>query len=519
MCGKGLPECTYVFYEADETGTVYGNRSTYYASVTKPDGETNYFTFPECTNVPDGMRFVGWRYDGNVKPQEPEGLKVTGVEELNGLKQPGDVVEVPGTATDYKYYARYMELYFSGGTGTEADPFVISTTDDFNELANAVTNGYGFKGLYLILNADLDYTDKTFTPVGNSDREFNGTFDGKGHSISGVGIDSPDDYQGVFGNVENKGTVKNLTLDNSNISAHGYVGGIVGLNQGTIENCHVTSSVTIQDNGDSESENFGGIAGSSLGTIYGCTSAANVEGDEYVGGIVGELGDADKMEDCLYLGNSVIGDNYVGALCGNNAGSISNSYYVPWTDGPKGVGSNTSSNDEDGATAGYSVSSGTEGLKLDYGAATSTYSYNGIEVYSFEQGSHETASGLLYGDKLYAASETAVVFNVSASNSKNVDNVAASAGTLYANKDGSYALEMTTSDAVITADVATIALGDANGDGTVNMSDVVTIMSYILGDDPSPFYEDAADMNDDGEVTVTDASILLDELDQSSQEQ
>ena len=111
-----------------------------------------------------------------------------------------------------------------------------------------------------MLTADINLKDYFWTPIAG----FNGTFDGQGHTISGVMINNSSSYQGLFGVFGKSAKVRNLVIANSYISGGNNTGAVVGATDGTsedaslIENCHVLGDVTIAGTGS----NHGGIAGS-----------------------------------------------------------------------------------------------------------------------------------------------------------------------------------------------------------------------------------------------------------------
>jgi len=204
---------------------------------------------------------------------------------------------------------------------------------------NTRNNSQYYSGYTITLTCDLDMSAHNWDgPIGKSNDGFQGTFDGAGHTISGITLRkvSGYSYQGLFGYL-NGGTIKNLTLENSTITAQSYVGGIVGYNYGgTIQNCHVLATVSVL-NEESSANYHGGIAGRNTGTITGCTSAATViDGNntscEGYGGIVGLLDDPGTVTNCHYYGNSVSGySGRFGAIVGkilDNGVAVSNCYYT-----------------------------------------------------------------------------------------------------------------------------------------------------------------------------------------------
>ena len=236
-------------------------------------------------------------------------------------------VTLPDGLTDYGHYDITISGIgtFEGQTtarftitapqGTEDNPFVISTTDEMDAFAAAVNIGLMPEGQYIVLDADLDYTGKTYTPVGAPNNPFKGNFNGNGHAISNVVINKTNDgFLGLFGIVEG-GTVADLVLGTgSSITGSTSVGGIVGLVYGgTVAGCFVSENVAISGEGE-----IGGIVGSNLGgTVEGCLVSENVTVTASltdVGGIVGIV-DGGTIDYCVN-NSSVSGDNYVGGITG-----------------------------------------------------------------------------------------------------------------------------------------------------------------------------------------------------------
>ena len=166
---------------------------------------------------------------------------------------------------------------------------------------------------------NISLEGKSWTPVGYYDSGieyyYAGTFDGGGHTISNLKIESSDDYDlGLFGYIATGGVVKNLTLSDVVISGVTCIGGITGNNYGTIENCNVSGSVSA---GDGEA---GGIAGDNWGTIENCSVSGSVSGSSYhVGGIAGY--NWSTISDCSASG-SIIGMYTTGGIAGGNEGKI-----------------------------------------------------------------------------------------------------------------------------------------------------------------------------------------------------
>ena len=189
-----------------------------------------------------------------------------------------------GTAEDLGYFIQ------------DDGSYAVYTANGLKECAETVQSD---PALNIILTADIDLTGTEWTPI----PKFAGTFDGNGKTIMGLTIKSTTTNVGLFASIEVEGTVKNLKLDNVDITAGSNVGAVAGENRGTIENCSVSGSVT----GSSDNSCVGGIAGfHRKGSITDCHSSATVEGKAYVGGIAGQndamLGSA-SITACYSTGN------------------------------------------------------------------------------------------------------------------------------------------------------------------------------------------------------------------------
>ena len=178
------------------------------------------------------------------------------------------------------------------------------------------------------LTADIDLTGKGWTPIGTDyDNSYTGTFDGGGHTITGLTVTTNDEYAGLFGYLSNfnnaAGTVKNVVMDGIQITCNhrsGYAGGVVGYSWGTIENCSVSGSV-------SGTVYVGGVVGAQIGgSITGCSSSATVKGTVDVGGVAGQTNSSATLTACYATGNVIIEIDPVknisgGGLVGLNGGN------------------------------------------------------------------------------------------------------------------------------------------------------------------------------------------------------
>ena len=220
------------------------------------------------------------------------------------LQMPGSDVTINVTLTSISG--------IGDGSGTQADPFIIRTTDDMDALAERVNGGQSQNGIYYRLAANLDYTGKTYTPVGKEyQKPFMGHFDGQHFTISHVTLN---DGLGLFGNVSN-GSVRNVTLSSSSVGGGASTGAIVCyLNGGEVDGCIVQEDVTVS--GDF---NVGGIVGYSENgsTISYCTNNGNVSSSgSSIGGIVGLSAKNSVIIGCFNSGEVWTSKNTCGGIVG-----------------------------------------------------------------------------------------------------------------------------------------------------------------------------------------------------------
>ena len=187
-----------------------------------------------------------------------------------------------------------------------------------------LVNG-GKSDINITIDTDIDLTGKDWTPIGTDyDNSYKGTFDGGGHTITGLTFTTNDEYAGLFGWLNRAGTVKNVVMEGVQITSHqiygGSIGGVVGSSWGTIENCSVSGSV-------SGTVYVGGVVGAQIGgSITGCSSSATVKGTVDVGGVAGQTNSSATLTACYATGNVTIEINPAkniagGSLVGMNAGS------------------------------------------------------------------------------------------------------------------------------------------------------------------------------------------------------
>ena len=241
---------------------------------------------------------------------------------------------------EYTYTVSLAAAKDPGYTIEGNGSYTVTSADGLMNVAELVNGGK--TDINITLDKNIDLTGKDWTPIGtNFDNSYTGTFDGGGHTITGLTITTKDQFVGLFGYLNRAGTVKNVVMEGIQITSNhvlmsGNTGGVVGYSWGTIENCSVSGSV-------SGTNCVGGVVGSQkAGSIIGCSSSAIVKGTRYVGGVAGEKWGT--MTACYATGNVTLEINSPqdlsgGGVVGLNGGSTVLACYA--TGNVNSKGSNT----------------------------------------------------------------------------------------------------------------------------------------------------------------------------------
>ena len=248
--------------------TPYDKGSNTYTAIVAPQSVAAGTTFITCTFT-DGKTFV---YKMKNATDWQAGGEYTYTVSLAAAKDLGYTIESDGSYT-------------------------VTSADGLMHVADLVNGGK--TDINITLDKNIDLTGKGWTPIGTSfDNSYKGTFDGGGHTITGLTVTTNDQFVGLFGYLNRAGTVKNVVMEGIQITSNhmfGCTGGVVGYSWGTIENCSVSGSV-------SGTDCVGGVVGSQkAGSIIGCSSSATVKGKHYVGGVAGEKWGT--MTACYATGN------------------------------------------------------------------------------------------------------------------------------------------------------------------------------------------------------------------------
>lgn len=272
-------------------------------------------------------------------------------------------------------------LQDASAANSASNPYLITTAEDLEALASIVNTGSRLGGYYK-QSADITLTNE-HTAIGNSSNtSFRGVYDGDNKVIKGLLINQPEaTYQGLFGRAYSA-TIQNVIIENCDITAKKYVGGICGYaSETTISNCKVSGAIKTADGVDGMYH--GGIAGYiSDKPISSCVNTASVKGNnsksQYYGGIVGEVSWT-NITDCFNAG-IVEGTLYVGSIVGSNGASrLNNNYHTTTTTGGVGANDVATGTDQTGATTVAKITAA-EGVTLTL-PTTPTYVWNNENLY------------------------------------------------------------------------------------------------------------------------------------------
>ena len=265
-------------------------------------------------NLTDQEQFQGWDFDNTWRISQSLGFPVLQDNAQDGLPP---------------------------GLGTEASPYEISTADQLENFRDLVNRGGAGASAHAKLMNNIDLSSVcgaelsngqpvSWTPIGTSISDsYEGTFNGDGHTISGLYIGTSDvDYKGLFGCLDQGGTVQNLSVS-GNVSSYWNVGGVVGYNfSGTVTGCIFSGSGSV-----SGSYYVGGVVGENSGSVINCYNTGSVTGvagvtgsSDYVGGVVGQ-NFGGTVENCYNTGTVSGSGGHVDGVVGDNSGTVKNCYY------------------------------------------------------------------------------------------------------------------------------------------------------------------------------------------------
>lgn len=230
---------------------------------------------------------------------------------------------------------------FAGGTGTGADPYLISNGAELAYFAQRVNSGNTFSGRHIKLTQDIllnemnvdgtfvSSTPREFTCIGNNggvtgnSGGFMGYFDGNSKRVTGLYINQPNlDNQGLFGFANDDSTIRRVGVSGS-VTGRIDVAGVVGRTRGIVQMCYSICTVT-------GNTNVGGVSGNSdqHSIVKNCYNVGAITGITNVGGVTGNIDKKSVMVHNTYSSGTVTGTNNVGGVAGSNfGGTVWNNYY------------------------------------------------------------------------------------------------------------------------------------------------------------------------------------------------
>ena len=265
----------------------------------------------------------------------PDGLEVTAnlAANHNG-NAPMFTIKNASTSAPVRRKITTMSFYaglFSGGAGTEENPYKISSARDFRNLITYSTSGYtegegvtasAINSAYYQQTADIDFKGVQMAPIGDSDHQFTGTYDGNNKELQNVNISETGQFAGIFAYVNGSGSIKDLTVSGTitktGTTSNSCVGGIAGIVRGAATVTGCTNNATI----NSSATYTGGIVGrlyssTSSTAISGCTNNGSVTSTApIVGGIVGQHINGGTISECVNTG-TISGTSIVGGIVGD----------------------------------------------------------------------------------------------------------------------------------------------------------------------------------------------------------
>lgn len=324
---------------------------TYEKGTVVQGSQEGWIEMKRCEYTENGATITCW--EANVVPgYEITKLQANGTEERelsSGI--------TPEAGKFYNITLNYDPGYTIEGNGS----YTVNNEKGLKNIASLVNGGE--TNINITLDTDLNLTNMEWTPIGTESRPYTGTFNGGGHTITGLTVTTSDQYAGLFGYLS--GTVKDVTLKDVKIESDngvGYAGGVAGWSYyGNIENCSVSGSVI----GRGKNSIVGGVVGSQYkGSITGCSSSATVNAGSTAGGVAGATNNGATLTACYATGSVSVENNatnaaYAGGVVGNNGLSSTLKACYAWGSvtgsgsGTVYVGGVTGSNDSGTLTACY----------------------------------------------------------------------------------------------------------------------------------------------------------------------
>ena len=299
---------------------------TYEKGTVVQGSQEGWIEMKRCEYTENGVSFTCW--EANVVP----GYEITKLMANNDNKERDlSSAITPEAGSYYNITLDKDKGYTDDGQGN----YTVTSAEGLKNIAKLVNEEWNLS-IDITLTSDIDLSGIDWTPIGTDfSKRYTGTFDGNGNTISGLTVKGSNEYAGLFGCIDDGGTVKNVVLENVQIASdnqYANVGGVAGYSRGNIENCSVSGSVSGNSNSNGTSNCVGGVVGQQYGgTITECTSSAIVDGRNEVGGVVGFNG-VGTLTACYATGDVTAerdprNNTYAGGVVGfNGVGTLTACY-------------------------------------------------------------------------------------------------------------------------------------------------------------------------------------------------
>jgi len=304
---------------------------TYEKGMVVQGSQEGWIEMKKCEYTENGNAITCW--EANVVP----GYTITKLRANGTDERELSATITPEAGKFYNITLNKDKGYTDDGQGN----YTVTSAEGLKNIAKLVNEEWKL-GINITLTADIDLKGIDWTPIGKDDNKaYTGTFDGNGKTITGLTVTGSYKYAGLFGDIDENGTVKNVVLEGVQITSDnssGYAGGVAGDSWGTIENCSVSGSV-------SGTTFAGGVVGSQRGgSITGCNSSATVKGVIFAGGIAGETNSGASLTGCyatddVTVENDGTNNSHAGGVVGYNGGGTLTACYA--TGSVTGSGSGT----------------------------------------------------------------------------------------------------------------------------------------------------------------------------------
>lgn len=342
---------------------------TYEKGTVVQGSQEGWIEMKPCEYTENGATINCW--EANVVP----GYTITKLQ-ANGTEERNlSAAITPEAGKFYNITLNKDKGYTDDGQGN----YTVTSAEGLKAVADIANNGN--LGINITLTENINLTDMEWTPIGTDyNNAYTGTFNGGGHTITGLTVTGSNEYAGLFGRIGSGGKVKDVTLEEVKIESDNDmsdVGGVAGWSYGTLENCSVSGSVS----GRGQNSIVGGVVGyQSGGSITGCSSSATVNAGGVAGGVAGLTDSGATLTACYATGNvtlesSSTGSYFAGGVVGVNTSCTLKACYA-WgsvTSSGSGtiyVGGVTGTNDFGTLTACYHAKGAVKGPAGTTGGVT-----------------------------------------------------------------------------------------------------------------------------------------------------